>query len=282
MAHEGSGRREDLSRGERLVSPLEDQAPRSASEARVMGVRRIRSGSARIVARALVAMLACALLVVCGWSTWLYAAGDDPVAVVRSALGMASVDQGREASEGSPPPVRPEEGVEDAAVVASGADGAAGPGDGAVAREGDEAADEGVADSTDDSGDGSPSSGGTGSAGHQAMTPAAEDAGGDEEDGRINVSVTVDPSLGGGSPWSSPVTVAEGTSAYDALLATGASVNARPTLYGTYVAAIGGLAEGADTGWTYAVNGTQPNTAASNYRLSDGDVVVWTYVRVTG
>ena len=51
-----------------------------------------------------------------------------------------------------------------------------------------------------------------------------------------------------------------------------------------YVSSIGGLAEkehGAMSGWVYAVNGHEPNTACSNYELHDGDSLVWTYVNVT-
>ena len=51
-----------------------------------------------------------------------------------------------------------------------------------------------------------------------------------------------------------------------------------------YVSSIGGLAEkehGAMSGWVYAVNGYEPNTACSNYELRDGDSLVWTYVNVT-
>ena len=58
-------------------------------------------------------------------------------------------------------------------------------------------------------------------------------------------------------------------------------MNARGTSYGTYVAAIGGLAEkehGGTSGWMYSVNGVTPNTACSNYVLSNGDSVVWYYV----
>ena len=73
----------------------------------------------------------------------------------------------------------------------------------------------------------------------------------------------------------------KGATVYDALCALGLSVNARGTSYGTYVAAIGGLAEmehGDKSGWMYSVNGTTPMTACSNYVLSNGDNVVWYYV----
>ena len=73
----------------------------------------------------------------------------------------------------------------------------------------------------------------------------------------------------------------EGATVYDALCALGLSVNAHGSSYGTYVSAIGGLAEkqyGGTSGWMYSVNGTTPMTACSNYVLSNGDNVVWYYV----
>lgn len=98
----------------------------------------------------------------------------------------------------------------------------------------------------------------------------------------ISVSVSVDSSAVGGSVSASgSFSFEAGATPYDALCALGLSVNARSTGYGTYVAAIGGLAEkehGGQSGWMYSVNGTTPMTACSNYVLSDGDVVVWYYV----
>ena len=98
----------------------------------------------------------------------------------------------------------------------------------------------------------------------------------------VNVSASVDSSAaGGGVSASGSFSFAPGATPYDALCALGLSVNARSTGYGTYVAAIGGLAEkehGSQSGWMYSVNGNTPMTACSNYVLSDGDSVVWYYV----
>ncbi len=96
----------------------------------------------------------------------------------------------------------------------------------------------------------------------------------------MTVSVT---SSAVGNPVSSggTFTFNEGATPYDALCALGLSINARPSSYGTYVAAIGGLAEkehGGTSGWMYSVNGKTPNTACSNYILKNGDTVVWYYV----
>lgn len=98
----------------------------------------------------------------------------------------------------------------------------------------------------------------------------------------VNVSVSVDSAAaGGGVSASGSFSFAPGATPYDALCALGLSVNARSTGYGTYVAAIGGLAEkehGSQSGWMYSVNGNTPMTACNNYVLSDGDSVVWYYV----
>ena len=122
-------------------------------------------------------------------------------------------------------------------------------------------------------GGGSTSNGGGASAGNQ---------GGSQQPSYVTVTVAVTSSAVG-NPVSSggTFTFNEGATAYDALCALGLSVNAHGSSYGTYVAAIGGLAEkehGATSGWMYSVNGVTPNTACSNYVLSNGDRVVWYYV----
>lgn len=122
-------------------------------------------------------------------------------------------------------------------------------------------------------GGGSASNGGGASAGNQ---------GGSQQPGYVTVMVSVTSSAVG-NPVSSggTFTFNEGATVYDALCALGLSVNAHGSSYGTYVAAIGGLAEkehGATSGWMYSVNGVTPNTACSNYVLSNGDRVVWYYV----
>ncbi len=106
--------------------------------------------------------------------------------------------------------------------------------------------------------------------------------GGSQESNYVTVTVSVTSSAVG-NPVSSGGTFAfnEGATVYDALCALGLSVNAHGSSYGTYVSAIGGLAEkqhGGTSGWMYSVNGTSPMTACSNYVLSNGDNVVWYYV----
>lgn len=123
------------------------------------------------------------------------------------------------------------------------------------------------------SGGGSASNNGGASAGNQ---------GGSQQSGYVTVTVSVTSSAVG-NPVSSggTFTFNEGATVYDALCALGLSVNAHGSSYGTYVAAIGGLAEkehGGTSGWMYSVNGVTPNTACSNYILKNGDTVVWYYV----
>lgn len=135
------------------------------------------------------------------------------------------------------------------------------------------------------SSDGSSSGGGSVSGGGSASNSGSASAGnqgGSQQHGYVTVTVSVTSSVVG-NPVSSggTFTFNEGATAYDALCALGLSVNAYGTSYGTYVAAIGGLAEkehGGTSGWMYSVNGTTPMTACSNYVLSNGDSVVWYYV----
>lgn len=106
--------------------------------------------------------------------------------------------------------------------------------------------------------------------------------GGTQEPSYVTVTVAVTSSAVG-NPVSAggTYTFNEGATVYDALCALGLSVNAHGSSYGTYVAAIGGLAEkqyGGTSGWMYSVNGSTPMTACSNYVLSNGDNVVWYYV----
>lgn len=133
--------------------------------------------------------------------------------------------------------------------------------------------------------------GGASSGGGQSSNGASSSNGGNASSGgqsgsqesnyvTVTVSVTssaVDNPVSSGGTF----TFNEGATVYDALCALGLSVNAHGSSYGTYVSAIGGLAEkqyGGTSGWMYSVNGTTPMTACSNYVLSNGDNVVWYYV----
>lgn len=104
---------------------------------------------------------------------------------------------------------------------------------------------------------------------------------GQDQPKRVSVTISADGSLGGGGV-SGPVTLTfeEGATVYDALASAGWSAQASWGAFGAYVTSINGVAADAQTGWTYTVNGSMPSTACSSYKLSDGDVVVWTFVKV--
>ena len=129
------------------------------------------------------------------------------------------------------------------------------------------------------SGGGQPSDGASSSNGGSAPSGGQ---GSSQQPSYVTVTVSVTSSAVG-NPVSSggTFTFNEGATVYDALCALGLSVNAHGSSYGTYVSAIGDLAEkqhGGTSGWMYSVNGTTPMTACSNYVLSNGDNVVWYYV----
>lgn len=142
-----------------------------------------------------------------------------------------------------------------------------------------------------EAGDTSNVSGGVSSGGGQSSDGASSSNGGNassggqggsQESNYVTVTVSVTSSAVG-NPVSSggTFTFNEGATVYDALCALDLSVNAHGSSYGTYVAAIGGLAEkehGSTSGWMYSVNGVTPMTACSNCVLSNGDNVVWYYV----
>ena len=139
----------------------------------------------------------------------------------------------------------------------------------------------GGSSSSDGSSSGGGSVSGSGSASNSGGASAGNQ-GGSQESGYVTVTVSVTSSAVG-NPVSSggTFTFNEGATVYDALCALGLSVNAHGSPYGTYVAAIGGLAEkehGGTSGWMYSVNGATPDKACSNYVLSNGDSVVWYYV----
>ena len=102
-----------------------------------------------------------------------------------------------------------------------------------------------------------------------------------QADASITVSVTVDDSAVGAGSSSASVSIPAGATVYDALCATGVSINAGNTQFGLYVSSIGGLAEkeyGGKSGWTYYVNGVMPMTSCANYKLAGDEKIVWRYV----
>ena len=124
-------------------------------------------------------------------------------------------------------------------------------------------------------------SGGAGSSSSETGAQSGSSPAQSTQDAKVRVTVTIDARADGGSTSSYTVSLDSGATAYDALVATGAGVNARSTAMGIYVAAINGYAEkdqGGESGWKYAVNGSYPSYSAGSYTLSDGDAVAWVYV----
>ena len=131
------------------------------------------------------------------------------------------------------------------------------------------------------SGTGASSSGSSSSSSATGTQSGSGSSSSAAQDAKVRVTVTIDARADGGSSSSYAVSLNPGATAYDALVATGASVNARSTAMGVYVAAINGYAEkdqGGESGWKYAVNGSYPSYSAGACTLSDGDAVTWVYV----
>ena len=100
----------------------------------------------------------------------------------------------------------------------------------------------------------------------------------------VTITISVTSATVGNPVSAGPVqfTFERGATVLDALAATGLSVNASSSAFGgSYVAAIGGLAEDPSKGswgWKYSVNGVDPQMSSGLYTLEDGDVVEWRYV----
>lgn len=229
-------------------------------------------------ARVVVGVLASVLIAFCAWSAFQYSQGDDPLAflgsdalrTVESSDAAADIDQAATARAKSDSTTAG--GKKDSDAASSKKDAS----DKSTGSSGSASA--GSASSQSSSAAGSAGSGSS-SGSHSGGSGS-----GSSESTSIIVSVTVDGSAAGAGSSSASIRLSRGATAYDALAACGVSFNAKSTSFGMYVSSIGGLAEkehGAMSGWVYAVNGHEPNTACSNYELRDGDSLVWTYVNVT-
>lgn len=89
----------------------------------------------------------------------------------------------------------------------------------------------------------------------------------------------------GGTLLTTRLSMKDTDTVYDALVtscqAAGIEMGARDTIYDMYVYEIDSFKEfdsGSSSGWMYSVNGTFPQRSCSDYKLSDGDRIVWTYV----
>ena len=205
-----------------------------------------RRGPSRSALLAVAAACACACALF-GWVAWSYASAPAPAATPADDAGTYAPAGDARPGAGAPAP----DGGDDGLVYGgtTSAPGASGP----SAGHGDAPAAQGSPEAP------------------QAPAP---------DDGRIRVTVLLDASAAGGPSRSVSVTLGRGATAYDALVATGAAVGARPSPFGTYVTSVDGLAageRGGESGWKYSVDGTVPNVACSSFSLSDGQSVRWYY-----
>ena len=244
-------------------------------------------------ARVVVGVLASVLIAFCAWSAFQYSQGDDPLAflgsdalrTVESSDAAADIDRATTASSKSD--ATTSGGKKDSDTASSKKDATdksttAGGSASAGSASSQSSSATGSAGSGSSSGSHSGGSGGSGSG--SASGSGSGSHAGSSESRSIVVSVTVDGSAAAAGASSASIRLSRGATAYEALAACGVSFNAKSTSFGMYVSSIGGLAEkehGAMSGWVYAVNGHEPNTACSNYELRDGDSLVWTYVNVT-
>ena len=131
---------------------------------------------------------------------------------------------------------------------------------------------------------GSSKSSGSSSAGSSASSGSSKSSSSAKKN--IKVTVFVDASNAADAGYAATlyrdtITLKKGSTAYDALQATGLAIGGNST----YVSSIGGLAEkqlGKTSGWMYEVNGTTPMTSCGNCKLSDGDTLRWYYVTSYG
>lgn len=237
--------------------------------------------------RVVIGILAALVIAFCAWSMSEYVGGRDPLAF----LGTGGGEAGTEADAGtsaedlstSTAPTGRDDSLSADSLADGGSSDEGGPGE----RGASDGAAGGSSDQDGTAGTGSGSAGGSsrpvsGSAGGGSGTSSGSGSGGSTgtsgEDGastRAGISVSVSIN---GSGYS--VTLAQGSTALDALLATGASVEVGSNPYGSgsWVYAINGLGQDASHGWTYAVNGSMPNVMSDQYVVSDGDSVSWNYV----
>ena len=244
-------------------------------------------------ARVVVGVLATVLIAFCAWSAFQYSQGDDPLAFlgsdalrtvessdaaaisVQAATARAKSDATTSGGKKDSDAASSKKDASGKSTTASGSALA-----GSASSQSSSAA--GSAGSGSSSGSHSDGNGGSGSG--SASGSGSGSHAGSSESRSIVVSVTVDGSAAGAGSSSANIRLSRGATAYDAIAACGVSFNAKSTSFGMYVSSIGGLAEkehGGMSGWVYAVNGYEPNTACSNYELHNGDSLVWTYVNVT-
>lgn len=238
---------------------------------------------------AVLAALAIAAVGFSAWSMGEYAAGRDPLAIFWGAQETAAPFRDDAASDtagasGDGAATEPADASGDTAAAGSGAadapaasaeDVSTGQADGSG---GSEAPASGGASSSASRGAGADAPAGGSSGGSTGAAGSAGSGGsaGSSQPGDA-ATVTVTQTVDGASQ---RVTVAAGSSVYDVLAASGIPFSASGGAFGAYVTAINGRVAGPNTGWTYTVNGAQPNVSCSSYEVSSGDAIVWEFVTV--
>lgn len=118
--------------------------------------------------------------------------------------------------------------------------------------------------------------------GDRVLSSSADDAADNAIGNSISVSVSVASSSedDGFEAIASEVELEQNATALDALEAVSSDVVVSDGQYGAFVESINGLANGsagAQSGWTYTVNGEYATVSAGEYTLSDGDSVEWLF-----
>lgn len=88
--------------------------------------------------------------------------------------------------------------------------------------------------------------------------------------------VTVTQKVGDGDE--QQVAIEKDATVLDVLKASGVSYQSEDGSYGEYVTSIDGKAAEGNSGWSYTVNGEEPSVGAGDYKVADGDAIVWSYV----
>lgn len=233
----------------------DDRAANTAAGANTPDAPNAKPKRHRGVLTTVVVVLALAVIAFCAWSMSQYVQGNDPIAMIsgKPAAVEASSSDAESDQQAADETAASEEGAQEAQQSDGGSTASAGA---------------------------APATGQSQGASSSSAGSSSSSAGAKAKGNKITVAITVDGSAGGAGSASATISLPKGSTPYDALVATGMSVNARPTSFGTYVAAINGLAEkehGASSGWLYSVNGVEPNKACDAVTLSDGDTVNWHY-----
>ncbi|MBQ9002486.1 MAG: DUF4430 domain-containing protein [Eggerthellaceae bacterium] len=102
-------------------------------------------------------------------------------------------------------------------------------------------------------------------------------------EGTIGYSLKIDASaVDKGVLYDDANTAAEGTTVYDALIATGLDLDVKQNGGMTYVDGIDGVvgSEVSPTsGWMYSINGESPDDSADQHKIADGDTIEWTFFK---